>query len=57
MKKNSLGNWTKGKRLTIRLTEGLLETLTAAAVEERRTVAEIATAALLDWAIDREVRP
>jgi|AmaraimetFIIA100_FD_contig_41_27627249_length_480_multi_2_in_0_out_0_1 hypothetical protein len=56
MKKNSLGNWTKSARLTIRLTEGLRETLAAAAVEEPQTVAEIATAALLAWAGEREMR-
>jgi hypothetical protein len=52
MKVSSLGNWTKGARLTIRLTGGLRDTLATGAAEERRIVAEIATAVLTAWAVE-----
>jgi hypothetical protein len=40
--------------LTIRLTESLHDALAAPAVEDQRAIAQIATAVLAAWALERE---
>ena len=48
MKQNHLGFFTKGTRMTIRMTEPLREALAEVAIEERDSMAEVAALAIFD---------
>jgi hypothetical protein len=55
MKQNRLGNWTKGTRLTVRLTESVRDAIADAAIENRRSMADTVTGVLTQWCVAREV--
>ena len=56
MKQNHLGFFTKGTRMTIRMTEPLREALAEAAIEERDSMAEVAALAIFDSLWRRQVK-
>jgi hypothetical protein len=55
MKTNAVGLWTKGARLTIRMNEAVRTAVASAAVEDKRTMAEVVSEVLAGWAVKREL--
>lgn len=54
MKANTVGLWTKGTGLTIRMIEAVRAAVAAVAVEDKRAMAEVVSEVLTGWAIKRD---
>jgi hypothetical protein len=55
MKRNHLGFWQKESRVTVRMPEPLRAMIAEAAIEERRSMAEVIAAGLFDYLWRRKV--
>jgi Arc/MetJ-type ribon-helix-helix transcriptional regulator len=55
MKRNRLGFFLEDARITVRLPEPLRDMITDAAIEERRSMAEVIAAGLFDYLWRRKV--
>jgi hypothetical protein len=55
MKTNAIGLWTKDTRLTIRMNEAVRAAIATAAVEDKRTMADVVSEVLANWAVSREI--
>jgi hypothetical protein len=49
------GNWKRGRRITLRLTEQAHAAVASAAADSRHTVAETITHLVNDWLVSRDL--